>query len=230
VRCASLHACFCVASCHQLAARRYIKYWEKRLEIFGPEHAFRPLTLHQALERDRVALDLGVVQLIPGKVDPGSGRSLVFVDPSKQDRSRYARESLCRAFWYVLHAALQNVESQKKGVIVIGYPHRAKLSQIDRKLLQLNGESIRHCIPVRLSAFHVCHPPAFFAIVFPLFKLFLGERLRKRLKLHSGSNEQVLISLADPFGLTKDVIPVDLGGDVALDARSWLDSRLAEGK
>jgi hypothetical protein len=219
-----------VAVAGQLAAKRYVRYWEKRLEVFGPDHAFRRLTLDQALERDRVALELGVVQLVPGRVDPGSGRSLVFVDPSKQDRTKYARESLCRALWYVLHAALlENVESQKKGVIVLGYPHHAKLSQIDRKLLKLNGESLRECIPVRLSALHLCHPPVFFAVVFPLFKIFLGERLRKRLKLHAGTKEHVLQALAEPYGLTRDVIPAELGGDVALDARSWLDARLARG-
>jgi hypothetical protein len=183
------------------------------------------------LSRDRAALDLGVIQLIPGRVDPGSGRSLVFVDPSKQDRTKYPRESLCRAFWYVLHAALtDNVESQRKGVVVIGYPHRARLAQFDRKLMRMNGESIRQCIPIRLSAFHLCHPPAFFSIVFPLVKLVFGDQLRRRILLHSGSTEHVLRSLADPYGLTRDVIPTDLGGDVALDVKSWLDARLAEGK
>jgi hypothetical protein len=69
----------------------------------------------------------------------------------------------------------------------------------------------------------------FFAVVFPLFKIFLGERLRKRLKLHAGTKEHVLQALAEPYGLTRDVIPAELGGDVALDARSWLDARLARG-
>lgn len=80
-----------------------------------------------------------------------------------------------------------------------------------------------------MSAFHVCHPPTFFRLVFPILKLFLGERLRKRIRIHSGSEEDVLKDL-EKFGLTKDVLPSELGGDIVLDYQAWLASRLAAGK
>jgi len=151
-----------------------IKYWDKRIFIFGEEKAFLPLTLEGALRDDEVALERGFSRLVPGAKDP-MGRSIVFLDPSRLDRSKYERNSMVRATWYVLHAALENPDAQKNGVVALGYPKHAHISQLDRGLIKQNGESIRGCIPVRIAAFHICHPPTFFAIVFPIVRLFLGE-------------------------------------------------------
>lgn len=208
----------------QLAAKRLAKYWNKRIELFGPEKAFLPMTQDGALKDDEVALSLGFARLMPSK-DP-SGRSIVFVDPSKLDSSKYERESMCRALWYILHASLENAQAQQYGNIMLGYPRNAKLTQVDRTLMKMNMECIRGCIPVRISALFLCQPPTFFAVIFPLIRLFLGERLRKRINVVSGSDEEVVEELAK-FGLTRDCIPADLSGNVVLDHESWLEERKA---
>lgn len=82
---------------------------------------------------------------------------------------------------------------------------------------------------VRLSGIHVCHPPAFLRIVLPILQLFLGPRLRKRIRFHTGSEESVLSSLSK-YGLTKDILPSELGGDVVLNLEAWLEARRREGK
>ena len=66
-------------------------------------------------------------------------------------------------------------------------------------------------------------------MIFPILKLFLGERLRKRIRIHAGSEEAVQKDM-DNFGLTKDTLPSDLGGDIVLDHKKWLKERLAAGK
>jgi hypothetical protein len=87
---------------------------------------------------------------------------------------------------------------------------------------------MKGCIPVRLSAFHMCHPPAFFSMVPPVLKMFMGERLRKHIQLHSGNKEQVL-KCTSKFGLPRDAIPSELGGDAPLDHADWLERRRAAG-
>jgi len=153
---------------------RLTKYWDKRIALFGPEKAFLPMTLDGALKDDQVALSLGFARLMPAK-DP-VGRSIVFVDPSKLDSTKYQRESMCRALWYVMHASLENPRAQQRGDLIIGYPKHVEITQVDRELMKMNMESIRGCIPVRISALFLCHPPSFFAkVVYPLIRLFLGE-------------------------------------------------------
>lgn len=199
-------------------------YWDKRLEIFGPEKAFMPLTLDGALRDDMVALELGLIRIVPEKSDPG-GRLCLFFDPSRQDKTKYSTFSMTRAMWYVIHQALEDETSQKKGLIMVGYAGKVQFSQVDRNLQQHIIGSLRGCIPMRMSAMHMCHPPSFFRLVFPIIKVFMGERLRKRMNLHSGSNEHVLSRLEDKFGLSRDKLPSELGGGIELDHMTWLEQR-----
>lgn len=212
----------------ELAAKRFAKYWDKRVEIFGPTKAFEPLTQEGALSEDKPTFSFGVTRLIPGVKDP-SGRSILFFDPSLQDKTKYTNESMLRVIWYTYHAALENVEAQKHGIVLVVWPAEAKFAQFNRPLVKQMASSIKGCLPVRVSAFHICHPPTFFKVIFPIMKLFLGERLRKRVRVHAGSEESVLKHLEN-FGLTKDKLPAQLGGGVTLDHMKWLEERLAEGK
>lgn len=151
-----------------MAARRYVKYWEQRLHVFGPEKAFLPLTLDGALKDDEVALTIGFMNYT-GQFDP-SGRAVPFADPSKQDKTKYTPKSMCRSLWYLLHTCLQNTDTQKKGVIVCIFPRNVRLGQLDRKLMKLNSDSLKACIPVRVSCLHICHPPKIFQMIFPIVK------------------------------------------------------------
>jgi hypothetical protein len=56
----------------------------------------------------------------------------------------------------------------------------------------------------------------------------MGDRLRKRVRVHSGSEQKVLKALEKQFGLTKDVLPSDIGGNIVLDHGQWLADRLEE--
>lgn len=185
-----------------------------------------PLTLSKALKDDIVALSTGFYSLTGTK--DVNGRSIIFIDPSKQEKSRYPRESMCRAVWYICHAALEDELTQKHGVVNIAYAHHTKLSQIDRTLTKMNIDSVKGCIPVRQSGIHICHPPSFVSLILPILKVFMGERLRKRLKVHSGSTETVLQHIA-AFGLPKESIPTSLGGDAVVDHLRWLEHRRTSG-
>ena len=199
------------------------------MEICGPERAFLPLTLDKALRDDWTALTMGFAQVIPNVQDP-KGRSILFMNPANQDKTKYDRKSMARAVWYMVHAALvDNPEAQKHGLVFVGYGRDAKFSQFDRELGKLNMTSLQGAIPLRLSAMHLCRPPSFFKIIFAFMKLFMKERVKKRMLVHFGSTEQVLEKLA-AYGLTKDVLPTELGGTVKLDLVQWLTERKAQGK
>lgn len=86
-----------------------IEYWDKRLELFGPEKAFLPLTLDGVLSDDEVALGVGFVRILPITVDPG-GRKSIMAEPGRQDLSKYTRESMVRAVWYIMHTILESTD------------------------------------------------------------------------------------------------------------------------
>jgi len=210
-----------------LAAKRYVKYWDKRVEHFGPEKAFMKISLSDANAGDEETMDLGVISLL-GKQDD-QGRSILIFDPSKYDKSKYTTSSMIRTFWYVVHSALEVEETQKHGMIVLGDPNRAKLSQFDREVSKGIIGSISGALPVRVSAIHIVHPPTFFKIVFAFMKLVMPKRLLKRIYVHSGDDQNVLAKFEAKFGLTKDKLPTTIGGSLVLDHHSWIKMRRDSG-
>lgn len=222
LRCEVFHA--------DLAARRYASYWKKRVAIFGTERAFLPLTFSGggggAMDDAGIqqAFDMGVMTLLEGVYDP-SGRAIVYFDPSLYDKTKYTVETIIPAFWYVLHAALETPSAQQKGVVFVGDPGRAKLSQFDRAVGKELIASLKGALPVRLAAFHLVHPPSFAKIVLPIMKLFMSERMKKRIVVHSGKEDKVLQDLRDKYGWTKDMLPTTIGGTYQVDHSQWAAKR-----
>lgn len=61
------------------------------------------------------------------------------------------------------------------------------------------------------------------------FVVFLGERLQKRVKIHSGSDEQVLTEL-EKYGVTKDMFASPIGGNAEVDMAKYIAECRKAGK
>ncbi|KAL7526693.1 hypothetical protein ACHAXR_001604, partial [Thalassiosira sp. AJA248-18] len=240
----------------KLAAQRIGNYWNRRIELFGNTRAFKPMHLggHGALSSTHSSdsennntdknADEAMVQhtlkglyigfIRPTQTHDTGGRAILFADPSRlagyNKNNDDERMGVARALWYVMHNLIEgNDVVQKLGFSVVVYPHRAKISVVDRKLMKLNMESMSGCLPIRIGGFHVCHPPWFFGkIVFPLMKLIMPDRMRKRVKVHVGTEDSVLNKLKE-FGLSREVLPSEIGGDVILDTDSWIQDMKSRG-
>ena len=76
--------------CFQLAAERFVNYWESRRQVFGKDFTL-PMTLTGALRHDLAALQVGVYRLLP----PDSyGRQVLFIEPHLNTNVNYSLESL----------------------------------------------------------------------------------------------------------------------------------------
>jgi hypothetical protein len=62
--------------------------------VFGPEKFVLPMTLHEALRDDLVALEACAMRLLP-RLD-ASGRQLLLFDPCRHTRKGYTSESMVR--------------------------------------------------------------------------------------------------------------------------------------
>ena len=85
-----LSYCLCISL--QLAARRFVHYWESRRQVFGPEKYTKRMTLSEAVRDDLVALKAGVFNLLP-KPDV-SGRQMAYVALTRHTMDGYDSESL----------------------------------------------------------------------------------------------------------------------------------------
>lgn len=169
-----------------------------------------------------------------GGGDWAAGGAILYADPSRlagyNKNNNNERLGVARALWYVIHHVIEgNDVAQRIGLLLIAFPHNAKVSVVDRKLMKMNMESLSGCLPVRVGGFHICHPPWFFhKIVFPIMKLVMPDRMRKRVKVHAGSEEKVLENLKG-YGLGKEVLPSDIGGHVSMDTASWVQEMKSRG-
>lgn len=215
------------------SAQRYCKYWEKRLEIFGEDRAFAKLTA-ASMQEDWLPIQKGALQVIRRPKTEGASpdsdeRDILYMDSSKLEPGAYTRESGCRAFWYLFHCLLEDEQVQKRGLIVLGFSANFQNRNRDSVFTRMCLASMQGCLPIRLSAFHVCHSPIVFHFVAKMLLCFIGERLRKRVLPHAGKYDKVVETLGQKYFLQKNFIPTDMGGDLILNQQAWLDERLASG-
>lgn len=207
------------------AADLLIEYWSERITLFGEDKAFLPLTLSGALRDDEVGLSMGFIILSPER--DISGRAIVIVDQSKLERKNYTRNMMLRVVWYVIHAAVEDEEIQRKGIVMLCTPRNAQFDQFDRKLESKVTHSLRDALPVIWVGLHFCHAPAFYELIAPNAKYILGRKMRARTRWHSGSFRSVLETLAE-YGINPTSIPSEYGGEWNVDGK-WLEERRAKG-
>lgn len=213
----------------QDTVKRMLKYWDKRVEIFGEEKAFLPMTLDGALKDDITSLRIAYIQSTHLKDD--GGRIIMFLDPGRLPKDgSYDRLSMTRAFWYSLHSVLEDEEVQKKGCVIIGHPKNAPHPP-DFKMMRMKIGSLQGCIPIRVGAIHICHPPVFFKVVWPVIRMIMNKVMKKRVHVHSGKDEEVMKKLKEKYAIEKHMIPTDMsGGELVLDEAKWLEERRGAGK
>lgn len=100
----------------EAAAKRLIEYWKVRRDLFGEQRAFLPMTLGQAMEADRPALEKAVVQILP---DDSFGRPVLFWDRIRSNKSVIHRDEVARIHFYMLHIMTKRTSVQKNGYVCI---------------------------------------------------------------------------------------------------------------
>merc|ERR1740139_2122207 len=203
------------------AAKRLIKYWEKRIEVFGEEKAFVRLTLDDALADDSVALSLGYLQ--PTGQSDTAGRAIVFMDFSREGKADYTRYSLIRTVWYAIHVALEDGKAQKEGVVILT-KNGDNLREWDIKSSMKLASHMKGALPCRLGCFHICHSSPIIKLILKLSRIFFGN-LRSRVRVHEGTHKEVIDSLAS-YGIPKSAVPNIWGGEFKTEGQSeWLEAR-----
>eukprot|EP00562_Extubocellulus_spinifer_P003163 CAMPEP_0178478282 /NCGR_PEP_ID=MMETSP0696-20121128/4579_1 /TAXON_ID=265572 /ORGANISM="Extubocellulus spinifer, Strain CCMP396" /LENGTH=566 /DNA_ID=CAMNT_0020105645 /DNA_START=69 /DNA_END=1765 /DNA_ORIENTATION=- len=207
-----------------LAAKRLAKYWEDRLEIFGPDRCFLPMTLRGAM-RDQ-AMPMARRQIWqPVPVTDAVGRTVFYFCPSRRNFSEYSPREEAMDAWYQLETLLEDEDLRRRGVVVLGDLRNMQRDHYCREMETFLGKIVES-VPVPIRALHFCHPSkVVLYIVLPMTKYLMPRSIRLRQRVHSGSEKQVLMSL-EAYGLPQDRMPTELGGSVVLDINQWMLDRL----
>lgn len=129
-----------------------------------------------------------------------------------------------RACWYMFESTLES-RYVRSGIVMLINCRFISFDHFDRKLEKAIYELERHYLPIKIRSIHIIKPRShIFGVLKPLLFFLMGRRLRSRSQIHSGSTNQVMDSLIG-YGMTQDVLPNDVGGDVTLDHHSWLAAK-----
>ena len=123
----------------------------------------------------------------------------------------------------------RQIDHKRHGMILVGDPGRSKLAQFDRRITKQILSALKGALPIRVSALLIVHPPTFASIVLPIAKMFMNERMRKRIQLFRGQDEAVLAELENKYGITKDMLPTQIGGKVKVQHKEWIKKRSESG-
>ena len=178
-----------------------------------------PLSREGALSDDTDFLDCGLVSVTHGR--DKEGQSIVHADPAFYTPTTMSKRVCClRSIWYIIHKTLENEAAQQLGVVMIIDASRASMSQFDMKLEREALECLKHALPVRLSAFHICRPSLLISLVLiPLFRLVMPSKMQNRLFVHRGWITQVTRRLAN-YGIDSKCVAKSLGGTLDAEERS----------
>ena len=209
------------------AAERLALYWQYRLDCFGEDMCFDPMTLAGAMRGEVVNMaKSGIFQLMP-KTD-AAGRALIYVIIGRRDYSLYSVKQEVMWLTYLLEVVVQQKSLQSRGFVLLVDTSNGTGRHRTRQSQQYMQRAMNGAFPIRMCSLHIiCNVNSLFTrVIFPVMKRLASKRIRLRTRLHRDSGDDLLRSLAT-FHLPLDRLPSDVGGSVVLDINQFLIDRLS---
>ena len=119
--------------------------------------------------------------------------------------------------------ALEDVETQKNGIVMVGYNMGAK-RVVDRELA-FSIQFVMRMLPFRMVSIHYCYDDVRFRVMITLAMLMMGASRRVRMRAHYGNYKDVLYKLAT-FGIPTSALPIAHDGEPKNKSfKSWSKQR-----
>jgi len=210
------------------AARRLARYWTYRLDLFGEERCYRPMTLLPggAMEPEVPNLSARrIYEALPDGVTDEAGRSIVHCVPSRRNFAEYTVAQEFQALFYVAETIVQDPIRRRRGVVALMDGRGVARRHFSRQMARY-AAIFHNVLPLHLRAHHLCHPSAVqYYVLVPAAKFFSPRTNRLRFVMHYGTEERVVEALAH-YRLPRRCLPTSLGGTVVVDMHRWVLDRL----
>lgn len=210
----------------QLAALRLALYWQFRLENFGEDKCFLPMTLAGAMNGEVLNMaDSRVFQLLPNT--DAAGRAIIYLCFANRDSSKFSLRQEMKTLTYLLEVILQNENVRDRGFVLIINGKDSARRHFSKKWSYHMQVALDKAFPIRFRSVHVCNgSPIMNYIIYPVVQRLVPTNMRLRAKLHRGSEQDILRRLAE-FNLPRERVPSDIGGSVVLDVNQFLIDRIS---
>jgi len=207
------------------AAKKMIKYWDRKVNLFGPDRAFRKIRIEDfENEQDQEVLNQVGIRALPGL--DAAGRGMIMTIRAYWARTPGTGNSMLRLLWYVLHEILENEEAQKNGIVGLGANTLSvnAYSSYTSKICRWIWCDVRDALPVRIQSYHQLSASEFLKSMVEMLMFSMGPRLRARLRSYNVDPE-FFADVLEPFGIPAAKIPVEFGGELEFDPEEWIEGR-----
>jgi len=159
-------------------------------------------------EEKKLFTDNSVVNVLVDR-DHKNRRILILSMGSAWDPKRMTSEELFKVLYMIQVASLVEEETQVRGVVIIIDFHGLSTKQVmamSPSFAMTLLLYIQESMPLRLKEVHIVRQPFLFNMVWPMFKQFVGDKLKNRLFFH-GTKMSSLHKHLDV-----NTLPEDYGG------------------
>lgn len=210
----------------QLAALRLALYWQFRLDNFGEDRCFLPMTLAGAMRDEVMSMAKArVLQLLPNT--DAAGRAIIYFCFGNRDWAKFSLRQEMMTFTYLLEVILQKANIRNRGFVLIANGKDSARKHFSKKWSHYMQITLDSAFPIRVRSVHVCNgSPIMNYIIYPVVQRLMPTNIRLRAKLHRGSGQDILRRLAE-FNLPRERVPSDIGGSVVLDVNQFLIDRIS---
>eukprot|EP00521_Asterionellopsis_glacialis_P008014 CAMPEP_0195282380 /NCGR_PEP_ID=MMETSP0707-20130614/1274_1 /TAXON_ID=33640 /ORGANISM="Asterionellopsis glacialis, Strain CCMP134" /LENGTH=334 /DNA_ID=CAMNT_0040341345 /DNA_START=51 /DNA_END=1058 /DNA_ORIENTATION=+ len=217
-------------------ARRIVDYWERKVELFGTAKAFRNyISLSDFCPKDQNALAKGGLRLLPYRDD--RGRAILFSFSAYYDSDV---ESMVKELWFMFHKAIEKEDEttdaiQKKGVVFLlgnGRPTKSPSPfhnlEEHKRFIKESTRDGSTFLPIRNFSIHYFSPNVWVARMLEHLLPQFGQKCRHRMIVHSSTNKTENLAKLAECGISPDIVPRELGGELNFDYQGWLSYQLFE--
>lgn len=113
------------------------------------------------------------------------------------------------------------------GFVMIIWDKHTSVTDFDLKVYERMTYLERHCLPVKAVATHLCCLPILVRkIMKPVIFALMDRRTRSRTLMHDVP-ESGYVDLLSEYGISRDMLPREMGGTIELDQSEWIANRRA---
>lgn len=205
------------------AAKRFVRFLDLLLTLFGDYALRRPIRLSDFSKEELRCMRMGRFHVLPSR--DRIGRRIGVLFPPQQDKIMPPKTKAKIILYTNWAAGYNDSVTQRKGlVIVVWYDSNFRYNQYPEK----TEYDFFSLISTRLSAIHCCSPDTpFYHLRRSIIKMRAGSEHRPKLRFHLGESVEIRYVLQS-YGIPATDIPVSWTGKIKTkNLIQWMQTRYA---